>query len=150
MPAEFDAYVRRATWVHALDPRVKLAFVVVACTIDLPVAQFRGQCGGQRALFAAPRLRPGRPAAHRALPGWPRALAGLRLRADRAVRRRRGAGLAQPWPAAGDGGRGAAGGRAGRPAAGPGPDLLPLAQHDRSAGAGQRLHQRWGCPIAGA
>lgn len=33
MPAEFDAYVRRATWVHALDPRVKLAFVVVACTM---------------------------------------------------------------------------------------------------------------------
>jgi len=30
MPAEFDAYVRRATWVHALDPRVKLAFVAEA------------------------------------------------------------------------------------------------------------------------
>lgn len=29
MPAEFDAYVRRATWVHALDPRVKLAFVAL-------------------------------------------------------------------------------------------------------------------------
>lgn len=30
MPAEFDVYVRRATWIHALDPRVKLAFVVDA------------------------------------------------------------------------------------------------------------------------
>lgn len=30
MPAEFDAYVRRSTWVHALDPRVKLAFVAEA------------------------------------------------------------------------------------------------------------------------
>ncbi len=29
MAAEFDAYVRRATWVHALDPRVKLAFVAL-------------------------------------------------------------------------------------------------------------------------
>lgn len=30
MPAEFDAYVRRPTWVHALDPRVKLVFVAEA------------------------------------------------------------------------------------------------------------------------
>lgn len=30
MPAEFDAYVRWATWIHALDPRVKLAFVAEA------------------------------------------------------------------------------------------------------------------------
>lgn len=30
MPAEFDAYVRRATWIHRLDPRVKLAFVTEA------------------------------------------------------------------------------------------------------------------------
>ncbi|MGQ9766294.1 MAG: energy-coupling factor transporter transmembrane component T family protein [Anaerolineae bacterium] len=29
MAAEFDAYVRRSTWVHALDPRVKLAFVAL-------------------------------------------------------------------------------------------------------------------------
>lgn len=29
MAAEFDAYVRRATWVHALDPRIKLAFVAL-------------------------------------------------------------------------------------------------------------------------
>ncbi len=29
MSVEFDAYVRRATWVHALDPRVKLAFVAL-------------------------------------------------------------------------------------------------------------------------
>lgn len=33
MPAEFDIYVRRNTWVYALDPRVKLAFVVVATVI---------------------------------------------------------------------------------------------------------------------
>lgn len=33
MPAEFDAYVRRATWVHALDPRVKLAFVALVFLI---------------------------------------------------------------------------------------------------------------------
>ncbi len=41
MPAEFDAYVRRATWVHALDPRVKLAFVVVACTMTFLWPSFR-------------------------------------------------------------------------------------------------------------
>lgn len=29
MSAEFDAYVRQSTWVHALDPRVKLAFVAL-------------------------------------------------------------------------------------------------------------------------
>lgn len=40
MPAEFDAYVRRATWVHALDPRVKLAFVVVACTLTFLWSSF--------------------------------------------------------------------------------------------------------------
>lgn len=33
MPAEFDVYVRRNTWMYALDPRVKLAFVVVAVTL---------------------------------------------------------------------------------------------------------------------
>lgn len=33
MPAEFDIYVRRNTWMYALDPRVKLAFVVVAIAI---------------------------------------------------------------------------------------------------------------------
>lgn len=29
MSAGFDSYVRRSTWVHALDPRVKLAFVAL-------------------------------------------------------------------------------------------------------------------------
>lgn len=33
MPAEFDIYVRRNTWIYALDPRVKLVFVVVAITV---------------------------------------------------------------------------------------------------------------------
>lgn len=30
MRANFDLYVRRDTWLHRLDPRVKLAFVIVA------------------------------------------------------------------------------------------------------------------------
>ena len=30
MGAEFDVFVRRDTWLHALDPRVKLAMVAEA------------------------------------------------------------------------------------------------------------------------
>jgi energy-coupling factor transport system permease protein len=33
MSSNFDVYVRRNTWLYCLDPRVKLAFVVVASTI---------------------------------------------------------------------------------------------------------------------
>lgn len=33
MSSSFDVYVRRNTWLYCLDPRVKLAFVIVATTL---------------------------------------------------------------------------------------------------------------------
>ena len=139
MTPEFDVFFRRNTWLYALDPRVKAAFVVVAATIAFlwphpwPALGVMAACLALLASAQMPAARVARFMSRAA------AVSGRGVCADRTLHGRAGRKPPAIGAGAGDGQRRGARRAVGGAPAGIGPRLLRLAQHHRPGGHGARL-----------